>query len=81
MKKYTEQDVLDVIEKALEAPSGTINLDTVAESVEAWDSIGHLSVLTALDSFFEGKVAGISEMSEADSIPKILDAFRKHSLI
>jgi acyl carrier protein len=81
MSKNTEQDVLSVIEKSLEVPSGTIDLDTVAESMEEWDSIGHLGILTALDSFFEGGIANVSEIGEATSIPKILDALRKHSLI
>ena len=81
MKKNTEQDVLSSIEQALEIPSKSVGLDAIAEDVEGWDSIGHLSILMALDKLFEGKVAGISEIGEADSIPKILNALRKHSLI
>ena len=81
MTQNTEQDVLSTIETALEIPSGTIQLDTDAESIEAWDSIGHLSILTALDMLFEGKIAEINEIGEANSIPKILEALKKHSLI
>jgi len=81
MIKNTEKDVLISIEKALEIPSGTIQLDADAESIEAWDSLGHLSVLTALDMLFEGKIAEINELGEASSIPKILEALKKHSLI
>ena len=81
MSKNTEQDVLSSVEEALEIPSGSVGLGTVAEDLEGWDSIGHLSILMALDKLFEGKVAAISEIAEADYVPKILDALRKDSLI
>lgn len=81
MSKNTEQDVLSTIETALEIPSGSVALDAIADNVEGWDSIGHLSVLMALDKLFDGKVANINEIAEAYSVPKILEALRKHSLI
>ena len=39
MSKNTEQDVIDVIEKALDTPPGTVNLDTNAESLTEWGSL------------------------------------------
>ena len=81
MTKKNEQDVLNTIEVALEISSGSVALDTIADNVEGWDSIGHLSILMALDKLFEGKVANINEIAEANSVPKILEALRKHSLI
>jgi hypothetical protein len=81
MIKYTEQNVLDVVEKALEVSPGSLNFDTIAENVEEWDSLGHLAILTSLDNFFAGGIADINEIAEATSIPKILEILRKHSLI
>ena len=81
MSKNTEQDAIDVIEKALDTPPGTVNLDTNAESLTEWDSLGHLSILTALDNLFEGKVAGIDGIGDADSVSKVLDALRQNSLV
>ena len=81
MMKNTEQDVIDAIEKALEIPSGSVDMEAIAESIEGWDSIGHLSILVALDELFEGKVAGISEVAEANTVPKIMEALRGHSLL
>ena len=81
MKKNIEQEVIDIIEEVLEVSSGTISFDTVAESIEEWDSLGHLGILTALNDLFEGRVADISEVAEATSVPKILDILKKYSLL
>lgn len=81
MKNISEQDVLGVIEKALKTGPGSIGPDTVAEEVEAWDSLGHLSILTGLDVLFDGRIADIGEIADATSVPKILAALRQHSLI
>ena len=81
MTKKTENDVLREIEQTLELDSGSITLNALAENVEGWDSMGHLSILLALDKMFDGKVAGISEIAEANSISKLLEGLKKHSLI
>ena len=81
MGKFSEQDVLSAIESALELDSRSIDMEAVSEDVEGWDSIGHLSILAALDSLFEGRVTEIEEIATADSVPKILVALRQHSLL
>ena len=81
MNKVSENDVLRAIERAIKAPPGSVGLDTDAENVEGWDSLGHLGILTALDVLFEGKIADIGEIASATSVPKILAALRRHSLV
>ena len=81
MKEISVHDIVTTIEKALEIPSGSVGLDAESEDVEGWDSLGHLSILTALDELFEGKVVEISEIATATSVPKILTVLRNHSLI
>ena len=81
MGKFSEQDVLTAIESALELDSRSINMEAVSEDVKGWDSLGHLSILAALDSLFEGRVTEIDEIATADSVPKILVALRQHSLL
>ncbi len=81
MEKISEQDVLSAIENALELDSGSVGLGATTENLEEWDSLGHLSILAALDLLFGGKVTEIREITTADSIPKILVALRQHSLL
>ena len=81
MKDISEYDVLRAIESALELPSGSVGLDAEAEDVEGWDSLGHLGILSSLDVLFEGKVADLTTIASATSVPKILAVLRQHSLI
>lgn len=81
MSKITQSEVIAVVEKALEMKPGLLGENTRAEDVEMWDSLGQLSILVALDKFFDGKIANINEMAEADSMAKIMNILRQHSLI
>ena len=81
MSKITQSEVIEIIEKALEMKSGLLNETTRSEEVENWDSLGQLSILVALDKLFDGKIANLTQMAEADSMPKILDILKQHSLI
>lgn len=81
MVKASEQEVFEVIRKALNLKEKTLTLESGIRDIEAWDSLGHLGILSALDKFFSGKIASIKEMAAADSVGKILQVLKKHSLI
>jgi len=81
MSKKNENDILAAIEKVLELTPGSLNSNDTADKIENWDSMGHLGILVAIDKLFDGKVASISEIAEADSVSKIIDALKKHNLI
>ena len=76
----TDSDIVRIIEESLEMDTGTLDLETMAEEVEAWDSLGHLNILANLDKHFDGRIAGLREIASADSIPKIL-AVLKHAAL
>lgn len=80
-RTVSEVDVLHAIEHALELPPGSLMPDAKAEDVEAWDSLGQLSILLALDKLFPGKVVDNPAMAAATSVPQVLDALRRQSLI
>jgi len=81
MNEANEQEVLDVIGKALNLEDNSVSLDSSIDDFEEWDSLGHLGILSALDKFFNGKIASIKEMAGADSVSKILQSLKEHSLI
>lgn len=60
-----------IIERALGLKPGSIKDDASAKTVTEWDSLGHLKVLTELDSEFDGKLAEIDALAEATSIKQI----------
>jgi acyl carrier protein len=81
MAAISSSDVLATIEKALGMKPGSLNETTDAKQVPNWDSLGQLSILVALDKLFSGKMAAITEMGSADSVPKIMGLLKKHSLV
>ena len=81
MSNISQSDVLARIEQALEMKQGLLTENMLAEEVENWDSLGQLNILVALDSLFDGKVASITDIASADSMPKILNILKQHSLV
>ena len=73
-----EHRVIEVISKALKTQ---VKRDTKMRDVATWDSLGHLSVLVALDTEFDNKIGGIKEIASADSVQRILDILKKEQVI
>ena len=76
-----EEIILDAVQKALDAPTGSITIESSSENTESWDSLGQLSILVALDKIYDGKISEIEELADADSLKKIIDVLRKNRLI
>ena len=79
MENY-QSTVMKIIEKALSLEPEILNEDSNSENTEDWDSLGQLTILVALDKHFEGKISSISEMAEANSVPKILTILKENSI-
>lgn len=81
MNSVSDEKIIGVIENALNLKGGHLSIDSCADDVKEWDSLGHVGVLLNLDKFFNGKVGGIQEMATADSVRKIIEVLRHNSLI
>ena len=81
MTKISDNDVLEIIRKALDLKKQKITLDSTSENVAEWDSLGHLGILMELDKVFDKKVGRISEMAAAGSVKQILQLLKDNSLI
>ena len=80
MSKDSQSIVMEIVEAALELESGAIKVSSDSGSIEEWDSLGHLSILVALDKHFSGKVSSLTEMSDANSIQSILTVLKKNDV-
>ena len=80
MGKNCQAIVMEIVEGALELDAGVVQASSDSESIAEWDSLGQLSILVALDRRFDGKVAGLSEMAEANSIQIMQEILKKHSI-
>jgi acyl carrier protein len=59
------------IVQALEVGEHEISIDSDSSSVEAWDSLGHISILARLDSVFEDITERVPELASALSVREI----------
>lgn len=81
MSASQQDEIIEIIENALELNPGSINVDSSSENTENWDSLGQLSILVALDKHFDGKISGISEMAEANSTKDILSTLKENLIL
>jgi len=73
--------VTELIAKALGLPPGSVKETDTIDSFDAWDSLGHLSILTALDKAFSGQLAQIPGLAKATSVKAILNLLEEHRII
>jgi acyl carrier protein len=72
--------IIELVVNALEMKKGYLTLESISEDIEEWDSLGHLSILIALDKKFDGQIGKIKEMAAVDSVAQIIALLEKHSL-
>jgi hypothetical protein len=77
----SKDEVISTIEIALEIEKGSLDIDTRMGSIEQWDSLGHLTILSSLDVLFDGLIGTISNISEAQSTEEILNILVENNLI
>ena len=71
-----ESKFLICVAKALEVNVNEISLETISDDLGEWDSLGHLTILFALDKESGGgasKIDGLSAMTKLDDIFKALN--------
>lgn len=81
MNTKSQEEVILIIQKALNIKKKSLSIKSSANNVKNWDSLGHLNVLVALDSSFDGKVSKIEELATANSVKSIISLLKKNSFL
>ncbi len=63
--------LIDAIAEALEIEKDRLNLDTQKSEIEEWDSLGHLIILSMVESEFNIKIP-FEEVNEINKIEDFL---------
>jgi acyl carrier protein len=66
------EKVQAVLAATFEAPPETITPSTSQDNLERWDSVGHMTLMVALEDAF-GLTLEVEEMLELTSVAAILD--------
>ena len=82
MSKFiSKKEVFKIIAKALNVSEKKINEKVSFNNFEQWDSMSHLNILIALDNKLSGKAQKIQDLSEANSVKKIIQILDKRKLL
>ena len=76
----TTEDILEEVKVALGIKRVPTMEDSV-DSIEEWDSLGHLSMLVALDRKLDGKAAKVQELGSCQNINDLITILKKNQLI
>ena len=75
----TEEQLINEIRKAL--MNEDIDQTASPENTVEWDSLGHLSILTAVDKLTGGEASKISGLSNIKSLQDLIDILKAESLL
>jgi acyl carrier protein len=76
----TKDEICLLIKVALDADN-EIDINASADNIPEWDSLGHLSILTALDQAVDGRASSLSELSDATSVTEIINILESQEII
>ena len=75
----SEQSLLEIIRDALELENREINVTTRLDDIEEYDSLGALSVFTAISQKTNEKSDDL-DLTEASSVQELFDILKKAKL-
>ena len=73
-----EDKIIQIMSDALMGEDVTAESST--DNLTGWDSLGHLSILSALDDASGGKVSEINEFNDVTSVKEIVSLCEAHGL-
>ncbi len=66
------QEIFNLIEKALDLKNGSIDINSSNLSVERWDSLGHFAILSAIDEKYNDISEKNPEVGKATSVKQLI---------
>ena len=76
-----ENDICNVIAEALGRRTGSVSILDGTNTIKEWDSLGFLSILSALEKRFGNKVAAIDDLATVKSVREIIGIFKREGII
>lgn len=68
-----EQEIVNLICEALGSDPSEVSLGSTSNEIDEWDSLGHLSILQALDLKYDNITEKVPELASVSSIKEIVD--------
>jgi acyl carrier protein len=81
MGAIMEEEICGIIEKALEMKAGSVCVNDDDSTLENWDSLGLLSILSLLEERFGSRIAAIDGLASVKSVKEIIKVFEEESIM
>lgn len=75
-----EEKICRIIEEALDLKVNSVNISDDTSTIQAWDSLGLLSILSLLEERFGNKISDIEDLASVKSVKKIIEIFKRESI-
>ncbi len=75
------EEICRIIEQALELEEGSVGSNDNMDTIEKFDSLGLLAILSALEKRYGNKVASIDALAGVQSVREIFNLLKKESLV
>jgi acyl carrier protein len=68
-----ESTLFKIIEEATGSDAGSVSLETTSADIEGWDSLGHLSIISAITDHLGAEVEEDPRLASADSVKELVE--------
>ncbi len=68
--------LIKIVEEATGSDSGSVNIESTSADIEGWDSLGHLSIISAIIDHLGEGVDEDPRLATADSIQELLEILK-----
>ena len=72
--------IFKLIAKSLKINIKSININSQKDKLKNWDSLGHLTFLSALDEETDGKTTEISDLTNASNLKEVFEILLKNNI-
>lgn len=76
-----EEEICRIIEKALGLEVDSVCIDDSMDTIEKWDSLGLLSILSGLEERFGNRVVSIDDLALVKSVKEIVNILKREEII
>ena len=75
-----KEKLFEIFSEAIGVDKSKVSYDSSSDNLPEWDSLGHLTFLSALDEETDGKSAEISELTNTYNLKEIKHILEKNNI-
>ena len=75
-----KEKLFTIFAEAIGVDIETVGFETSSDNVPYWDSLGHLTFLSALDEETDGKTTEISDLTNASNLKEVFEILLKNNI-